>query len=355
MSKSNGNAKAAATASKLPENAPNFETLDIDELIRVVKAKRIYPGTEQNLYSYSKLGWENYQDKQPEFESYNSEFTEELATDNLAAIAAAKAMPSFEELRAGHVVARNDLMKLTQPVINNWVQLKGYILLTYNKTDQPAMLSAAGIGYYESAAKFSWDMVETLAQRGITFMDNHGAALIAKGMPAAFPTTFETAYNAFIAQRAVFMTKEKVTREGIRNKAAANEAVYAELVRMTEAGKIIYRLNDFEKKDFTVSQLLKLVRGNSPSGLKGRITTGMLPIIPLANVLVYNQNDPARFTRTDADGKYELHIASGLQSVKVELEGYASRTLERKITVGTVHRQSFTLEPVMVAELGVEV
>ena len=66
----------------------------------------------------------------------------------------------------------------------------------------------------------------------------------------------------------------------------------------------------------------------------------------LGEVLVYDANNPERSTKTDADGKYELPIASGPQSVKVEAEGYVSQTLERVIDVGTMHRQSFSLEAV---------
>ena len=262
--------------------APIVQALDIDALSKEINAKRSYPGTQQNLYSYSKLGWDNYMVRQPAFKLYNTEFTEELAQKSLAAIVLAESLPSFEALRSGHVIARNDLLKMTQPVLNDWSKLKVYIILAFSKTDQPAMLTAAGSDYYLLASRKSWDSVETLARMAETFMAMHGPALLAKGMPEDFPAAFRTAKDAFVAQRTVFKDKEKTAQMGIRNKFEANEAIYAGLVRMTEAGKVIYKTDDFERNNFIISRLLKEVRGNSPSGIKGTITTGTMPVVPLA-------------------------------------------------------------------------
>lgn len=343
---------AEIPSESLPDAVLTSEALTIDEIIKAVMAKRSYPGTEQNLYSYSKLCWENYQGKQEDFEDYNTDYTEEMATDALAAIAAAAALPSFEALRAGHVVARNDLVKKLLPLTNIWWKLRGHIVKAYpDKVDQDAMLTAAGHGYYKDATDQKWDKAVTLGQQGINFMTMYGAVLLAKGMPAGFPTTFAAANTAFLAQRAVFIAKETATKDGIKLKAEKNEAIYTNVRNMAESGKTIYQLDAYEKKMFTISDLLKQVRGNSPSGLKGKVTTGSAPVVPLADVLIYDVNNPDHFTKTDKDGKYELPLASGPQKVKVQAAGYVTQTFERVIDVGTKHRKSFSLdaEPMQLA------
>lgn len=326
--------------------APTIESQSIAALIAAINARRSYPGTQQNLYSYAKLCWENYETKQSDFTAFSAMYTPELGEDALAAIEAAEAMPSFEALRAMHSVARNDLIKMTQPLQNNWFKLKGYMAVAYDATTRPAMLEAAGAGYYSAIDRGSWDGVETFIRMVNTFLTMHSAELLANNnMPASFPTTFSNAGAAFSAQRNLFLLKEKTAKEGVLAKYNANESIYASLATMAEAGRAIFRAQPLERSYFTISSLLRDVRGNSPSGIKGVVTTGSLPTMPVANVVVYDRNDPSRSALTQADGSYELRIPSGVQLIRVEAEGFVPQDFERKISVGTMHRMSFSLEP----------
>lgn len=329
---------------------PLSQPLSMDALIRQANRAKSYPGTQQNLYSYSTLAWSNYMDKLAAFTAQSAGFTEELAEDALAAIAAARLLPSYESLRSDHVAARNDLIKLTQPLMDDWADLKTYIGKAFSPVNVPAMLVAAGADYYGSLNDKSWEGVDTFIRMVNVFLVEKSAALLANNnMPAGFPTSFATAADAFLAQRSVFLMKEKTAREGVTAKYNANEAIYASLVTMTEAGRAIYRVNPEERRNFTIAQLMREIRGNHPSGLKGTITTGTMPVVPVANALVFDRNDPTRFVLTAADGSYELRIPSGPQLVRVEAEGFVPQDYGRKIDVGTMHRKSFSLEEVPVA------
>ena len=86
--------------------APLSQPLSMEALILQANRANSYPGTQQNLYSYSTLAWNNYLDKQLAFKAQSGSFTEELAEAALAAIAAARLLPSYESLRSDHVIAR---------------------------------------------------------------------------------------------------------------------------------------------------------------------------------------------------------------------------------------------------------
>lgn len=334
------NSKAAREAA-----APTNQSLNMTALIKAINAKRSYPGTQQNLYSYAELGWNNYLAKVAAFSAYSGVYTLELGEDALAAIEAAKSLPSYEALRAMHSVARNDLIKTTQPLQDNWLKLKGYINAAFDAENRPAMLDAAGAGYYPAIGDESWEGVETFIRMVNTFLSMHGAELLANdNMPATFPTTFSNAGAAFSAQRTLFLLKEKTAKEGVQAKFNANEGIYASLSNMAAVGRAIYRTQPLERSYFTIQSLLREVRGNSPSGFKGVVTTGTLPALPVANAQVFDRNDPARAVLTQADGSYELRVPSGVHQFRLEAEGFVPLDFERKINVGTMHRMSFSLE-----------
>jgi len=322
-----------------PLAANSDQPLSIAELLRQAKKRSSYPGTQQNLYSYADLAWTNYLAKQPAFAAHSGQFTEELGEDAKDAILAASALPSYEALSDAHLVARNYLIKLLDPVLIRWQSLKGFATDAFDAEDLPSKLRAAGWENYIPASKYSWDSAAELIRMANIFMVTNSAALLANNnMPSAFPAAFAAAGAAFSAQRQVFLLKEKEAREGIAAKFDANEAVYASLVKMTNAGKVIYKHNALERRNFTISRLLNEVRGNSTSGIQGVVTTGTLPAVPVANALLFDRNDPGRFVLTGSDGKFEFAIPSGFAMLRLEAPGFEPQDFERKIAVGTMHR-----------------
>lgn len=321
--------------------------MSVTALLSQVRNRKSFRGTQQNLYSYSRLAWNNYLEKLTAFTGYSAKFTQAMGDDALDAIAAAEALPSYEALTDAHLVARMDLIKMLEALLAKWQDLKVYATEAFAAAELPSKLRAAGADHYGPAAGYSWDSAAELIRMGTTFLSENGAALLANdNMPSSFPAAYVAAGAAFSAQRVVFLGKEKQARNGIVLKSDANEAIHASLVAMTTAGRAIYRQDANERRNFTVAKLLKEVRGNSPGGIKGHVTTGMNPAVPLAGVLLVDQDNPERFAVTASDGSYELRVPSGMRTVVVSMEGYATQELLRKIDVGTMHRQSFSLEPV---------
>ncbi len=343
------------TKAALEAAATTEASMTVDELILDINQKKIYPGTQQNLYSYSGTIWNSYLSHLSDFTTYRSAFDQRLGEDALAFIAETEAMPSFEALRGEHNLARNQLIMDNDAVLGQCRTLFDYIGKAYSATDLPGQLAAAGKGYYKEASDLQWDKTATMIRMSTTFMREKGAKLMENGnMPDSFPDAFKLVADTFTAQRSLFKEKESQARLGILSKAAANNTIYSALVEVTKSADTIYRKNKVVLWEFTVSRVLKTVRGNSPSGIKGGVYLDQNRKKPLSNVLVYDKNDPERFARTGTDGRYELKYPSGVLTAVFELEGYLPQEITKQITVGTMSPTFLVLSPVPVEAPAIE-
>lgn len=342
-----------SNASKKTAKAVDKALVEIDENIKNAEKNRSYPGTQQNLYTYSLRGWDNYDLKQPDFEAYSGYFTEELSTTNKALITTAEGMLSYESLRSEHVAAREVLVKCNNEIILVAIKLKGYIGRAYPKSEKDSMLSAAGMDNYTAAYNESWDSTAEMSRMMKLFMTNNLSTLLANdNMPADFPATLPPLETNFKLKRKTFLDKEAAAISGIQAKFDINEAIYAALRDMTGVGQIVFKDNKLEVDKFIIAKLLKTARGNSPSGVKGTITTGANGKQPVFPAKVYMPEDMERFVYTDEQGKFELRIPSGKnQAVVVEAEGFVAQAFVKNISVGTMSRLSTVLVPVPVAEV----
>lgn len=337
----------AKTKAALEAAASSEQASSLADIIKDADKKRPYPGTQQNLYSYSTKIWENYLNRLADFSAYRAAFTQQLGDDALSFIAATEAMPSYEALRAEHSMARNKLVADNDAVLGACRQLFDFIAKAFVVADQPGLLMAAGKGYYKGAANFAWDKTATMIRMATTFMKDKGTKLMENdNMPATFPGEFKLLADAFTAQRQLFKVKESEATLAILEKANANNKVYASLSEMTKSADAIYRKNRVALREFTIQQVLKTVRGISPSGIKGRVFQDEHKT-PLGNVLVYDKNDPARFTHTNQDGRFELKYPAGSLTAVFEAEGFQPLEVTKKVSVGTMSPTRIVLSAVL--------
>jgi len=331
--------------------APPTNHLDVEQIIKDIKKKQGFKGTQQNLYSYSRIGWGYYREQLQPFNLYSQSFTAATATDALSFIDATELMPSYEILRAEYVEARKELIVKLSVVLLGFQSLKDFIAKAYPKTSVDNMWTAAGLGYYEAAAGLSWDNAATLIRMGNLFMKDNTVRLTANNnMPESFPESFKIAGEEFTAQRQLFKDKEAYCSTKIFEKYEANEKIYNDLLSMTNSGKNIFKSNKIVLKNFIINNLYKSVRGNSPSNLNGFVKTGNSPAIPVEGALVYDKANPERNAVTDETGAYTLEIPMGNYDIVVEAEGFVPQQVQKKVTLGTKSRLSFSLALVPVAE-----
>lgn len=318
----------------------------VEELIEEVNRKSSWKGTQQNLYSYARMGWEFYAGQLVPFGLYRAAFTADTGTDALDFITATEAMASFEALKGDYVLARKDLIEVLSTVLHGWQMLKGYCKNAYPASTLNTMLTSAGSANYSPASDYSWDHAATLIRMAKKFMTDNLATLTADlNMPATFPASFTTWGDAFTAQREVFKAKEETARTGIELKFKANEQIYRDFVTMMDAGKVIFKKQRSIYRNFVIGNLYKEVRGNSPSGIVGEIMTGENPALPVANALIYDQANPERSATTDAEGKYDLKLPKGKYTLIIEAPGYVTQTIVKNITLGTTSSLKINLVP----------
>lgn len=87
-----------------PTAARSAQPMSVAALLTQARKSASYPGTQQNLYSYSNLAWDNYLVKLPDFTAYSAMYTQTMADDAKAAITSASGLPSYEAVRMWRLV-----------------------------------------------------------------------------------------------------------------------------------------------------------------------------------------------------------------------------------------------------------
>ncbi|GEM_PF-1371889 len=310
-------------------------------------SEKMYPGKQQDLYLYSRLGWYNYQRHQPVFGAFSQFYSVELATDQLAFIADTEAMPDQEARAVEPLDAKDDLYDLNAAVLDLFQDGKLYIERTYtDPTKQATMLKAAGYNYFTKAGERNWSSTESLISAFTLFLTNYGAALQASGwMPADFPTVFNTAAMPFLTLWQGYKDKWAFAHKERSEKFRNNNLIYKVLSEMCEVGKRKFAKQPAIKKLFTITALQDEVAGHSTSGLQGLCAIHGDARYPVAGVrLSAMVGTEERVAFTDAKGRYFLQLPSGNYEVKMEAEGFVPRTIQKQVKIGVKSRLNWTME-----------
>ncbi len=314
-------------------------------------AERAFPGSQQDLYLYAALGWENYKKQQPLFEEKISPyFTAQVADEQLAFIDSVKAKPGNVTRRSYAVQARISLEMANDAVTRLFLRGKWHIARAWdNAQTLESKLREAGNENLEDGLRYHWASTSSLIDSFKLFLSNNATDLLANNnMLASFPSEFATAANDFEGAWMLFKQKRGDAKIGTGDKSSDNEKIYAVLTDMCKAGQLLFKNDELLLKAFTVNDLLRQVRGNKASGLRGAILDKTNQQ-PLANVRISAPSMPGYSVLTDEKGKFEFLIPSGDYEVEIAAEGYVSKTTIRTVKVGTLSRLSATLAPAVAA------
>ena len=150
------------------------------------------PMSQGDLVLLLSLAWGHYSDNQGAFGKYKPKvYTDKLADEVLARLAAANALPDNQARNAVGERLRGELVVQGNEFLDAWNLLDGYIEEAWpGKVDNKAMRDAAGHGHYEAAAEENWTEMERLIKSALGFVTTYAAELTAKGdMPADFGET----------------------------------------------------------------------------------------------------------------------------------------------------------------------
>lgn len=308
-----------------------------------------YPGKQQDLYLYARLGWNHYLAHQAVFRTFSGYYTVQLGEDQLAFIATTEALPDLEARVVEPLDAKGDLYNLNISVLNMFQDGKTYIERTYAEpAKQATMLNAAGYNYFRKASGHNWSSTESLISAFSLFLTNYGAELQASGwMPEDFPESFDTASRPFLALWQSYKAKWAAARQERSQKADNNNRIYRELVEMCKIGQRKFANQPEIKKQFTVTALYKAVAGNSPSGLEGICAINGDKRYPVTGVrLSAMVGTEERSALSDDMGRYFLQLPSGDYTVRMEAEGFVPQTFQKQVKIGVKSRLNLGLERV---------
>lgn len=165
-----------------------------------------YPCGQQEFYTIVETGWSNYALHLSKFENLSTKYTATTGTDQLAALASARAMPDEDSREEVHKTLRLQLKGLAAKCLIHWSDMGTYIRDGFPQEEYENKRVAAGYNYYYGAEHLDWDAVKGLMQNGLQFLNANEVVLTADGgMPATFIASFEAVKDAFELKHNAFL------------------------------------------------------------------------------------------------------------------------------------------------------
>lgn len=304
-----------------------------------------YHCTQAELYAICELGWNLLKpiDVQTKVELTYPEYTALYITQQLVAIQKAENLPDFQMRDLPTETAHILLKQAALPAIANWRLLARYITrsLQTNKELIKPNIEAAGEQYLEAASRENpnWEDTKLLLHDGQKYITDN-AAVLAAFMPVAFPANYDSTKAAFDTQYTTFITAKAISPAGTTQKINANNAIYDDLILMTEDIREI--VPTVFKDEITFAHLKSIISTPGPAGLKGIIKeeTTNLKIAGATCTLVELEKD----VTTDADGFYDFgNIASGTYTLTISKTGYETLSKEVVIVKGVTSTKNYFL------------
>ncbi|MBI4945155.1 MAG: hypothetical protein HY840_01995 [Bacteroidetes bacterium] len=249
--------------------------------ITTPRPKQDYHCTQEELYQVCLLGWDSYLENVLDFTNTNTLYTVPFGQASRAAVITAKAMPDFQARDEASETLLILMKASADQCLILWNLLETHIKKSFPKNLQKPKLESAGTDYYQQAGNNNWASLSALMESANTFITHNTPALIAGGMPPAFPASFSSERTNFETLHTQFKDAEQDSEEQRDTKINANNTIFQTLSSMFEDGQKIYRNNPAKRERFTFSKVLSLISGGSTPPP----AAGILTIISNQNVI----------------------------------------------------------------------
>jgi len=221
-----------------------------------------YHCSQPELYATSNVIAGSYTQHKERFKAKSTKYTDTTGTDLKAMIRDAQLLPDEARRNAEHAGLRIELGPLAVTCLDKWQMLEGYIRDGYAPSLHEVEWAKAGKTHYAEAAADDWEQVSLLMSDGAEYIGDNTAALTTGGMIVDFDLEFAAAATAFNNKLDAYKQAEESAREDTDVKLNANNAIYAEVMRICEDGKKFFKDNGAIREEFTFDTVLELVRGN---------------------------------------------------------------------------------------------
>ena len=293
-----------------------------------------------DLRQVLELGWQNYQDRQQQFSSYKTKYTDKTAVDALKALGEALALPDEQARGAASERTRGLLLDQKLEWLDVWQQLDGYIEDAFpERISYKAMRDAAGHGDYEAASGNDWTALGDLVGAATAFVRDYETALRDQG---GMTDTF----GKLLAQEArettdlikQFQRETLAAQQGTTARETALLACLDTFAALGRDAQRIFRRQPDEARLFEVQYLLGIVRGTGQAGIRGLLT--LAGGRPAAGVTVEVRGaikTPA-VAVSDEDGRYALAVPAGNYILVFGGAGYVGREESVVVEAGVKKR-----------------
>lgn len=288
------------------------------------RPNRNYPSSMAVLYATCRQIWKSYLLNLAAFAAYLTTYVQQVGDDALAAIDAAEALPEdqarSEEAELLHAAVKNK----GKVALMAWRYLERYIRKCFPEEEQKARLEAAGKLHYAEAANQNWPELMEMMQAGQLFLNTHGAAMVALGVPAGFAASYSAKRVELRETYDAFKEAEQNGPEGTDAKVDANNEIYAMTQDLCEDGQLVFWEDGAKRERFVYSHVQNLV--SNPLGPNAMVVNGKVTIAadgtPLEGVKVRAEADFLEGPEgvvTDANGEYEMEVSGGTMGTPVKL------------------------------------
>ena len=309
-----------------------------------VKLRALYGCTQQQLYTASGMAWASYGLDVADFTAFKGKYTADYGTAALAALLAAKLIPTHEARNSVPETFRVQLLPLANSCLGLVRRLKSYIEDSYPGDLAKPQLNAAGFANYTKASNEGWEELNVMVTSCNLFITNNTTALEAGGtnMPAAFPATFATSVTAYETKYNQFITSSQATSGGTNTKVSANNAVYETTIGMMEDGRLMYEDNTVKRDLYTFSNIVAKLGGAGETGLRIKISDGHTGLsVPDYEASIQPGDEMGV---GDVNGVLEVKMPEDSYTIVIIAEGYPPYTKSGvEITTGKMHRLDIVL------------
>ena len=230
--------------------------------------KSIYNCTQAELYAITSIALNSFQENLSAFSTFKSIYTPTYYADRVAELNAAIALPYFQQRDEPVEIARIALKSKATECLVAWQSLKSYIIDTFDKPQQKALLESAGADFYRGAADDNWEVMQQLLTMAKQFIATHSIEMTnADVMPVNFPSEFETLKLNLYALYDDFKAKEQTIKQVTAAKINANNALYRNIISMMKDGRIIFR-GDAAVRDRFIFKKVKAIVTPPASSVK---------------------------------------------------------------------------------------
>jgi len=324
-----------------------------------------YHCTQAELYAICTIGWQSYNENQPDFEAFKTTYTAAFGTAMVAAVETAKNLPDFQARNEDTETAYILMGQTATLALTKWRTLRSYIKSAFAPELQKPNIEAAGEEHYTKATTRNWGETELMFTSALNYITENTAILTAAGMPATFPTSFSDLHTTFISHYSTFTDSGQDEHEGTDAKVNSNNSLYDNLQKMFEDGQIIYEENPAKRERFIFARVKELITNNSSTGGSGIPAT----VVELG-VYVYDEetNTPiegAHFTILNAPGGVAISATSNSEGIvlmrilgfepnetvvlngEITADGYESDSGELEATAGNLYSIDASMQPVV--------